>query len=488
MISFYSRLALSFALVISLSGCIKVGPNFTPPIENLPPFSSIVDQAPQLLDTESAIRPNWWRSFKSDQLNTLVERALIANTDIRLATARLEQVTAARGVSLSALYPSIDVEASSIENRNSELGATPPGLPLEFDLHTVGANLGWELDLFGRLRRSVEKANADIEATLADRRGVLILVIAQTTASYFELRSLQDRLAIIEENEQIAKKSLELTELLVSQNLGAEFNVVRARAELSETTAQKTDIQAALRATAARIAVLTGDAPSSMIDELVSSKGSLPEPQLIPIGLPSQLVARRPDIRAAERRYASAFADIGINIANYFPRFSLTGGYDSSALSVDNLFSSASKAWTIGGVLNWPLLDFGRRKALVKSAKAGARGAQAAYDGVILSAFEDVERSLAAYVFAVQKTNHLKQAVTDRERALALAQKRFDSGLDNFFEVLDAQRRLAATKNTLAAARSEALSAQVRVYQSIGGGWEVAEQTLTSEPDQPVNR
>ena len=134
-------------------------------------------------------------------------------------------------------------------------------------------------------------------------------------------------------------------------------------------------------------------------------------------------------------------------------------------------------------MLNWPLLDFGRRKALVKSARVGARGAQAAYDGVILSAFEDVERSLAAYVFAVQKTTHLKQAVADRTRALTLAQKRFDSGLDNFFEVLDAQRRLAASKNTLASARSEALNAQVGVYQSIGGGWEVAEQTLVSEQE-----
>jgi len=456
----------------TLSACAVVGPDYIPP--DTPPvsYSSTVSEAPELVAEDLEIDSDWWRGFEDPELDRLIEGALSNNTDIRVATARLAQLRAGRRVVESSRYPFVESEGSAIESRSSGAGFLPPGSPLQVSAFTAGLNAGWEPDLFGRVQRSIESADAALAAGENDRRGLVLLVISETTANYFELRSLQRRLEIVEDNEQIARKSLELTQLLVSQNLGAEFNVVRARAELSDTIAQKADLKIAIRATAARIAVLTGQHPAALMDSLIASSSELPDPRLIPIGVPSDLIARRPDVRAAERRYAQATADIGIETANLYPRFSLTGGLDSSATSVGDLFSSASEAWSFGGIVQWPIFDFGRRHAQIDVAKAGADSARAEFDGAVLSAFEDVERALAAYVFSVKKTEELRRSVADRERALELAQLRFDRGLDDFFQVLDSQRRLAASRNSLAAARADALTAQIRVYQALGGGWE----------------
>ena len=456
----------------SLSGCATLGPDYQAPKNTQGTFSSIAIGSPNLISQGEKIDPKWWRRFGDARLNALITKALKANTDIRASTARLEQVKAQRRGTRSSIFPNFNGEASSSETRNSEAGLTQPGAPLQFSTHSAGLNASWEPDLFGRIKRSIESADAQVAASESDRRGVLLLVISETTSSYFKLRSLQRQLEIIEINEGIAQKSLELTELLVSRNLGAEFDVLRARAELSETKAQKTDLMAAIRTTAGRIAVLTGQQPATVIDKLATSSGKLPNLKTIPIGLPSELVARRPDVRAAERRLASATADIGVRVADYFPRFSLTGGVDTSALSVGDLFSSASKAWSYRSVVQWPVLDFGRRKAAVEATQASARAALAEYDGVVLAAFEDVERTLASYVFAVKKTEELSNSVADREKTLKLAQLRFDSGLDDFFQVLDSQRRLASARNSLASARAAVFEAQIRVFQSLGGGWQ----------------
>jgi len=456
----------------SLSSCSPVGPDYTPPDKEKGEFSSIATGSPNLITQGEKIDPKWWHRFGDSRLNALINRALKANTDVRASTARLAQVKAQRRGIRSGLFPTVNAEASSSETRSSGAGLVQPGAPLQNSSHSAGFNASWEPDFFGRIKRSIESADAEVGATESDRRGILVLVIAETSSSYFELRSLQRQLEIIEINEGIANKSLELTKLLVSRNLGAEFDVLRARAELSDTKAQKTDVMAAMRITAGRIAVLTGQQPAKVVDELVRSSEKLPKLKAIPIGVPSDLVARRPDVRAAERRLAAASADIGVKIADYFPRFSLTGGIETSALSVDDLFSSASEAWSFRNVVQWPVLDFGRRKAAVEASRAKLRSALAEYDSAVLSAFEDVERALATYVYSVKKAEELSKSVDDREKTLKLAQLRFDSGLDDFFQVLDSQRRLATARNSLAPSRASVFESHVRVFQSFGGGGE----------------
>ncbi|MBC6402515.1 MAG: efflux transporter outer membrane subunit [Hyphomonadaceae bacterium] len=472
------------AAAVTLSACVTAGPDYKVPEEHGGAvYSDYATDTPSLVAEGAEIDPDWWRSFDDPLLDRLIDKALVANTDIRAATARLDEVRARRRAAGAGLLPKVDLEVSAIDTSNSESAQLSTSIPTDFETYTAGFNASWELDIFGRVRRSIELADAEVEASADDRRGVLLLVISETTASYFELRALQQQLEIVEINESIARKSLELTRLLESQNLGSEFDIVRARAELSETSAQKTDLIAAIRSTSAQIAVLAGERPAAMMSDLIETKGALPDPQRIPVGIASDLVKRRPDVRAAERRYASAIANIGVEKTDYFPRFFLTGGYDTSALAVDDLFTSASQAWNYGGIVQWPILDFGRRRAEVDAAEARAESALAMYDGVVLSAFENVESSLAFYVFAVKKIDEFKNAVRDRERALDLAQQRFDGGVDDFFQVLDAQRRLASARNSLADARADALGAQIRVYQSLGGGWMEAERQLVKQAE-----
>ena len=464
----YTALSL---VATSLAAC-TVGPDYVAPTApSVETFSALAGVSPELVSEELELDATWWRSFKDERLTELVENAIANNPDIQAASARITQARAGRKVASSALYPNVSGSGSAQSFEVSEVSVTPAQGVLESELFDVSADASWQLDLFGRVKRGIEASDAGYQASIEDRRAIMLVVISEVVLNYANLRSAQNQMAVALENERIARKTVELTELLSEQELGSEFDIVRARADLRETVAVQSDLIAAQRISAANIAALTGNLPHPYVDTLVASEGSQLASPTIPLGLASDLVNRRPDIRAAERRYAQAIATIGVETADLYPNFSLTGSVGSEALDFGDLFTSPGQVLSIGGLLDWPIFDAGRRRAEIDSAEAGAQAALAGYDAAVIGAYRDVEQSLASYVYETQKLDQLKSARGERLRALELAELRYQSGVDDLFVVLEAQRRLSGLQSQIAESKAEGIAAAVRVYQSLGGGW-----------------
>ncbi len=462
----------------AVSGCV-LGPDYERPATGQDAsFSEVVDAVG--LDTEGAVDERWWRSFSDPMLEALVDQAIAANTDVRAATARVREARALRRVALAGTRPSVDLDAGPTRSLQSEVGNLPPGAPFQQSIFDVGLSAAWEIDLFGRLRRGVEAADARLQATVEDRRSVLLVVLSEVALSYTDMRTAQQQRAVAERNAQVARETLELTELLAGEGLARDLDVVRARADVTELVAAQADFTAAERSAAARLAVLLGRQPAKALPELMApSEAEFVAPR-IPTGLASDLLRRRPDVRSAERRLAAATADIGIETATLFPSFRLTGGAGSLANEVDALFTSPSEAWSIAGLLSWPIFDGGRRKASIAAAEARYDAAFAQYDGAVLDALGDAEAAFASYVYAAKERQTLEAARADRERALELTRLRFEAELDDLFPVLDAQRQLLSLESRIAAAERAELVGAVNVYRALGGGWQVAEETLSA--------
>lgn len=472
-------------LALILAGC-AVGPDYEgPEIEFTPEFSPLAAQADVLNDGQD-VEGAWWQSFEDPMLTELVDRALARNSDLRAAVARVEQSLAQRRAAAAGLYPQLNLGSSAGRSRQSEVGTLPPGAPVEHSVYELGGSASWELDLFGRVRRATEAADAQLEAVFEDRRGVLIAVVGEVAASYVELRSIQRQIGIAESNRRTAERTLELTRLLFDQQLAQELDLRRARADVQELQASEDELRGAERQAAARLAFLIGEPAGTSMDALLTPTDHELVVPVIPTGLASELLTRRPDVRAAERRLAAASAKIGVAEAARFPSFSLTGALSTLATSVDGLFSSASEAWSYAGVVNWPLFDGGRMTAEIDAANARYREAAAAYEGTVLRALADAEDAFARYVYAVKQTESLDRALEDRQRSLDLARLRYQAEIDSLFPVLDAQRRLLSLQSRRAAAQRDELIAAVGVFRALGGGWASTGQLVARELSAPV--
>jgi len=460
-----------------VSAC-AVGPEYQAPMSDEDVSFSVITTQADVLDISDNVVSEWWRSFGDADLERLVDRAVARNTDIRAATARVQQARSLRRVAMAATRPSLQAQSSATRSQQSQLANFPPGIPTLFSLFDVGLTAAWEPDLFGRISRQTEAATAQLEVSVEERRGVLQIVLAEVALNYVDLRIAQQQLMLRKEQAEIARQTLHLTELLHSQELVDETAVLQARAEVNQNQAAEANVEATLRGPAVRLAVLTADEPAQVLDSLLQpSSDTLRAPE-IPVGLASDLLRRRADVRAAERQLAVASANVGLETASLFPQFQLTGGLGSNALALDNLFTGPSQAWDLASVLSWPILDGGRRDAAVDAASAQYEEALAAYDKAVLDALGDAETAFASYVFAAKERESLQRGRQDLQETVDLALLRNESGLDDQFSVLNTRDRLAALDTQLTAARRAELVAAVNVYRALGGGWESAEQQL----------
>jgi len=423
---------------------------------------------------------SWWLAFEDDTLAALIDRAIASNTDIRAATARIREARALRDSVRAGLAPPVDAGASGTRTRTSEVAGLPPVFPTYQTLSGVSLAASWEPDFFGRIRRGIEAADANFAATLEDRRNILLLVLAEVALNYADLRGAQRQHAVALRNIDLARQTLNLAELLRGQELASELDVVRARAEVTEATASLSQFLAAERTAAARLAALLGAESGELAPLLASEPSASLRAPSIPVGLAGDLLRRRADVRAAERRLAAASAAVGVEVANRYPRFSLTGSFGSDAEELADMFTAPSEAWNIAGVLQWPVFDAGRRRANVEAAEARFEAALAAYDGAVFAALGDAEAAFSSYLYAANERETLEQAVLDRQRSLELARLRFGAELDDLFPVLDAQRQLLALESRLANTERAELVAAVNVYRALGGGWAAAEERLAA--------
>jgi outer membrane protein, multidrug efflux system len=465
-------------LIAGLVGC-TVGPNYHPPVVPLPVTWSEVPESGVTTHPFEVVQ--WWSAFQDPLLDSLIARAVTANLDLRVAQERVREARALRGVTAADSWPTLNIRGVYSRLRRSQNVTTSPsttpgtsGTPgttaLESDLFQSDFDASWELDLFGRVRRSVEAAEANIAAAEENRRDVLVTLLAELARNYIELRGLQRQLVVTHDNIQAQQQSVALTDARFQSGLTSALD----EAQLATTQSQVPALESAARQSIHRLGVLLGQPPETLLDELTPARPIPSVPPEVMVGLPSDLLRRRPDVRRAEQELAAATARIGVATADLFPHFSLTSNIVGlQSADIADLALASSRFWTAGPTLSWPIFDAGRIRANIEVQNAREEQALAQYEKTVLTALEDVEDALVAYTREQVRRGALMAAVEANQRATGLANERYIKGLGDFLNVLEAQRSLYASQDQLVQSERTVVSDLIALYKAVGGGWEV---------------
>lgn len=472
--------APAIALLLSsflLAAC-AVGPDYKPPeTDAAERFDNLDSEA---FSTETAVA-DFWTLFEDEALVRLVNDALASNHDLRIALTRIAEARALRGESRLDFAPTVTAGAGYSEQRlaDAQLSGTP-FVPRDQQLYDAGFDAFWELDFFGRIRRAVEASNAELDAAEASLRDAQVIVTAEVTRTYFELRGQQQQLDVAHRNVDNQRETLELTDVRLEAGRGTELDTSRAQAQLSGTLAGIAPLEAAVARSIHRLGVLTGREPGALRETLTPSRDLPDIPLIAAVGDPAGLLRRRPDIRVAERELAASTARIGVAVADLFPRVSFTGTVGFVADSFDGLGDSGSDAYFIAPGISWAAFDLGRVRARIAGSKARAEGDLLRYEQAVLRALEETENSLVTHARARQRLAHAEDAAGASGKAADLARLRFEGGTSDFLQVLDAERTQLEAEDRLAQTRTEAATSLIAVYKSLGGGWENTPMPLPS--------
>jgi NodT family efflux transporter outer membrane factor (OMF) lipoprotein len=420
----------------------------------------------------------WWKNFHDAELDSLIERAAGSNLDLRIAQARVREARAHYRMTSADFWPTIDGSGSYARNRQSEhqpvLGSLPmpPGVPFENDVYQAGFDASWEIDVFGGKRRATESARAQVAAAQFGEREVLVTLLGEVARNYVEARGYQRRLEIARDNIRAQEQSLAIVQNRFTNGLTSDLDVQQASTVLATTRAVVPALETALAASIHRLGVLLGQTPEALQTELSTIAPIPAAPPVVPVGLPSELLLRRPDVALAERQLAAATANIGVAKADLFPKFYLTGVAGFESISADDWFKSGSRFWSVGPAVQWRIFDAGRIRANIKIQNARQEQALASYENTALLAFEDVENALTAYAKEQIRRQQLEAAVKSSEESLRLANQLYANGLSNFINVLDAERSLYQAQDALVQSDRTISANLIALYKSLGGGWE----------------
>jgi outer membrane protein, multidrug efflux system len=467
----WQHVCAGLVLLASIGGCM-VGPNYRPPQVAVPAAWS--EGPPDGAKARTAAIAQWRTTFKEPMLESLIARALQSNLDLRTAAARVREARALRGITAADLWPTIAVSGSYTRQRRSENAFTLPsgavsgaagGGNLTQDLFQTGFDASWEIDLFGSVRRSIEAANADLAASQEALRDTLVSLLAEVARNYVEVRGLQQRLVIAQENITSEQETLALTRARFTAGLTSELDVAQAA---SQVPTLETSLKQGLH----RLGVLLGQEPGALLTELSTAAPIPTAPPDVPVGLPAELLRRRPDVRQAERQLAAATARIGVAVADLFPKLSLTGALGLESVKLADLATGASRFWAIGPTLSWPIFDAGRIRANIAVQDARTDQQLTTYEQTVLTSLEEVENALVAYSREQVRHARLVGAVEANRRAVELSNELYIRGLGDFLNVLDSQRALFASASDLAQSEATVSTNLVALYKALGGGWE----------------
>jgi multidrug efflux system outer membrane protein len=411
-----------------------------------------------------------WQQLGDTTLSRLVRDVVSANLDVQAARARLSAARAARTRAALDLTPSATVAGGYTRQRLSS--ATFPNASGTFPDQNVwdaGFDASWELDVFGRLRRNVQGQGALVGAAQEDLRNFQVILTAELARTYFELRGAQEQLQVAEKNAENQRRTLQVTRERLDAGRGTSFDTDRAQAQLSTTLASIPDRQAQVAAAQYRIGVLVGRSPAAVARELTQPARLPSLPAIGDLGSPDSVVRNRPDVALAERRAAAERAFVGAAKADYLPRISVGGGAGFTSSTFDRLGDHGSFRYAVGPVISWPALNLGRVKADVDVARARQDAADAEYSKVVLGALQEVETALSRYRSARARVEQLEEAGAASERAADLARLRFNEGVTDFLQVLDAERTQLEAQDRLALGRTDAATAYAALYQAVGG-------------------
>jgi NodT family efflux transporter outer membrane factor (OMF) lipoprotein len=459
------RLGLALMLPACLGACAVVGPDYTPPSDPAP----VAWNAPlQNGLREGAGDPGlaaWWEVFRDPVLTDLVQRAADGNLDVSRARARVREARARRGLQETDLYPTADGSAAASRSRSGGW---------ESRLYSVGFDAGWEIDIFGGVRRGIEAAEGDLAAAEAGLADVMVTLAAEMGRNYMEARTLQRRLEVARANMQVQAETYELTRSRYAAGLGDALAVQQALANLEATRSQIPLLEEGLAASFNRLAVLTGEPPGTL-DELLAEARPLPVvPPAVTVDIPAETLRRRPDVRRAERQLAAQTARIGMAEADLYPRLHLAGSLGLSAANTNDLADWASRSWSLGPSLSWRIFDAGAVRRNIEIQTAVQAQSLADYEATVLGALEEVENTLSAYVQEQVRCAHLAAAAAAATEGEILARRQYEAGLMDFSNVLDAQRTLLSYQDQLAAGRGAVVTNLIALYKALGGGWTLA--------------
>jgi len=469
--------AFGFAAAALLWAGCTVGPDYGRPSHPVPSDwtekGTGLDPATSRVTSQTAAVAEWWKAFRDDELTSIVERAAKSNLDLKLAAARVREARGLRGVSAGALLPSVGGVADYSRNRGSE-NVPIPGAGRQSNFYQAGFDASWEIDVFGGVRRGIEAADAEVEASVEAQRDVLVTLLAEVARNYIEVRGLQGQLTIARQNLDAQKKTLELTQARLQAGRAAELDVVRAQAQVSNTASQIPILESQRIQATHRLGVLIGLEPGSLREELLKTAAIPAPPPEVPVGLPSDLLRRRPDLRRAERELAAATARIGVATAELYPKFSLTGFFALDSVTASDFAKWGSRAWSVGPTIQWSIFQGGRIRARIEVENARQEQAAIVYERSILIALQEVEDALIAYAKEQAHRAELSESVKANEKAVDLATQRYTQGRVDLLSVLDAQRSLYASQDAFVRSERRISEHLVALYKALGGGWEWA--------------
>jgi multidrug efflux system outer membrane protein len=486
---------VSLILGLMLAGCM-VGPDYHPPqptvcetwtSDSVVPNDSVaISQAPPAA---------WWHVFCDPLLEKYIDMAAFHNQNLMAAEAHICEARALRTVTAAPLYPQVNADLNAIRTYFSENGpllAQTPGMPappteapFEVEspnrlqtIYTAIFDAIWEIDLFGRTRRAVEAANAHIGYAIEQRNDLLVSILAEVALNYVQLRSNQMRGKLIEENISILEKNAAVVTKQFQVGYRNQLDVQRVDAELSQAVAALPDILAQIYQNIYALSVLTGHVPEALLVELLPVQALPSLPFCVNMGIRSDLLRRRPDVRQAERQLAASTANIGVAVASFFPRLFLFGDIGLQSLNLKNLFEARSLTWTLLGDLHIPIFQGGRLIGNLRANEAAATAAAYTYQQAVLTALEEAESGLVAYSEELRTTENLKEAAFKYKRLIELTNIRFNKGLVNVTDLLDIERQNNAVQQNLLSSETAALIDLIKLYKALGGGWEPADACL----------
>lgn len=458
------RLALPGVLITLLTtGCAAVGPRHVPPQPSVPVTWTVPAERGRTIEPADArTLARWWTTLNDPALTSLIERGVAGNLDIRQAQARVREARARRGLASAERFPTLTAGASATNRTTDEANTT---------LYFAGFDASWEADVFGGQRRGLEAATAALQASAEDLRDVLVTLTSEVALNYIEVRLAQARLATANANLQTQIETYEIAQFRFQAGLTTELDVDQARSNLEQTRASIPTLRTALAQAMSRVAVLLGRSPGTLVNELAAPRGIPSAPVTVAVGLPADVLRRRPDVRRAERQLAAQTAQVGVAAANRYPRLSLVGSIGLEALSLGNLLSAAARALVAGVNVTQTVFDAGRIRQNIEVQTAFQEQAAVAFEASVLAALEEAESALVAYAEEQARRQALIDATDAARRAVALADERYRSGLIDFLVVLDAQRSLLSLEDQLTVFSGTVTSNVIRLYKAVGGGW-----------------
>lgn len=461
------RVLMIFSLLVGLSGCTMVGPDYQRPTVQVP--ANWIEDAATISNADQEGLRTWWQSFQDPMLDSLVDQALIRNQDLDIALARLRQARAERVQIASSSGPTVSAGGTGEALRSSQVLTSQSGG--ESRVWHLGFEASWELDLFGGTRRAIEASDAGIEALAEDHRALQVSLVAELVSNYAGLRATQGRLDISRDNIRALVDTERLAEQAHRTGLGTLAEVMQARAERETAEAKPALLEADIARYSHAIGVLAGGFSGDWHDALSKASPMLPMPAELPLSMPSDVIRQRPDLRADERRLAAASAQIGVAEAERFPTFSIPLSIGTTASVIHSLFSGASLAWSTGMQGSQSIYDGGRARAGVAAAHAKADAARLVYERDVRLALRDVEDALTAWTSERQRQRSLNKAVVASQQALAHSTTLYERGLSAYLPVLVAQRTVNQARDALALSQLEEIRGVIALYKSLGAGF-----------------